>query len=283
MADALPTTLLELQRMYEKPAFVQSANSFDGVPTTVEPLKAQKPEKNDAAKARARAISDTALSLGIKEGMASQLYRIRAVVEQRQRALDTIYDFSTVMIRDRVVPAVITESRNLYNQDGDYALRLSGGFYKIESQARFSSTAPNWRGYLSFPSSTTSISEVVSGLIPRDLEEQKIWQLMVTDGWQQGVVQANLMFENAMDRMNRDFLGMLRFHTFVLEGKITMPVIAVEAIPITQSGSTMAVDETLLRITTIPEFNGKITSWSSSIASSPEVNSATVSADAIKP
>nr|WP_240533992.1 type IV secretory system conjugative DNA transfer family protein [Aeromonas veronii] len=58
--------------------------------------------------------------------------------------------------------------------------------------------------------------------------------------------------------MNRDYTGMLRFHSFVMQGKLTMPAIASESIAVTHNGQTMAVDETLLRITTLPEFNGKM-------------------------
>nr|WP_240533995.1 type IV secretory system conjugative DNA transfer family protein [Aeromonas veronii] len=72
------------------------------------------------------------------------------------------------------------------------------------------------------------------------------------------VEQANLMLQYGLDRMNRDYTGMLRFHSFVMQGKLTMPAIASESIAVTHNGQTMAVDETLLRITTLPEFNGKM-------------------------
>ena len=69
------------------------------------------------------------------------------------------------------------------------------------------------------------------------------------------------MLSQAMDRLNRDFSGMGRFHRFVVEGKVSLPAIATEDIPVSRNGSTMAVDETLLRITTLPEFNSKMGSW----------------------
>lgn len=177
------------------------------------------------------------------------------------------------MIADRVVAPVITEARDLYNQDGDYALRLSGAYYKIESQARFSSVAPNWRDYLNFPNTTLTRSALMislASLLPRDSEERRVWRLAVYDGWRQGVEQANLMLQHALDRMNRDFLGMIRFHKFVAQHKITMPIVADEFISVNknENGQEMAVDETLLRITTLPEFDAKINRWTSAIVSS---------------
>ena len=75
-----------------------------------------------------------------------------------------------------------------------------------------------------------------------------------------------------MDRMNRDFTGMLRFHTFVMQGKLRMPAVASEQIPVTQQGETMAVDETLLRITTLPAFTADSRRWTGVITQSPQAS-----------
>lgn len=262
--DMPPMTLEEAQRLYERPAYVQSAGSQDAATLT----DAAKVQKNESAKARYQAILDTALGLGVKAGIAWQLRNIDEAIKRRQRELDTVYDFGHLMIQDRVVPPVITEARDLYNQDGDYALRLSGAYYKIEHQARFSSVAPNWREYLTFPKPDLDRDAMISALLPRDSEEKRVWELAVADGWKQGVEQANLMLQYGLDRMNRDYTGMLRFHSFVMQGKLTMPVIASESIAVTHNGQTMVVDETLLRITTLPEFNGNMENWTSAIKSS---------------
>lgn len=262
--DMPPMTLEEAQRLYDRPAYVQSAESNDAT-TLAGVMQAQ---KNEAAKARAQAILDTALGIGVKAGLAWQLRNINEAVSRRQREFDTVYDFGQLMVQDRVVPPVITETRDLYNQDGDYALRLSGAYYRIEQQARFASVAPNWREYLTFPTPDIDRAVLMAALLPRDSEEKRVWELAVSDGWRQGVGQANLMLQYGLDRMNRDFTGMLRFHTFVQQGKLTMPAIASESIAVTNNGQTMAIDETLLRITTLPEFNGKMSNWTSTIQSS---------------
>ncbi|MFM9526484.1 type IV secretory system conjugative DNA transfer family protein, partial [Listeria monocytogenes] len=70
-------------------------------------------------KARGQALRDTALSVGVKAGLSWQLRNIDAAVKKSGRDLDLIYDFTPLMIKQRVVPAVITEARDLYHQDGD--------------------------------------------------------------------------------------------------------------------------------------------------------------------
>lgn len=244
--------------MYDRPAHVRAA----GTPPSGEASA----DLNGAQVARAKAVHDAALSVGLKAGMAWQLRNIDSVITSMARDLDQVYDFGALMINQRVVPAVITESRNVYNQEGDYAVRLSGAFYKIERQARLSSVPPSWREYLSFPRGVASIPTNV--LAVRDGNERIVWEQAVKSGWSQGVEQANLMLTQSMDRLNRDFGGMSRFHRFVIEGKVSLPAIATEDIPVSHSGATMAVDETLLRITTLPEFNSKLGAWKGLVISS---------------
>lgn len=268
-ADLPPMTLDEAQRLFERPAIVQPA-SPNADAAAVDAANPAKAARNEAQKARAQAIIDTGLSVGLKAGLAWQLRNVEAAVDKVSRDLESIYDFNPLMIQQRVVPPVITEARNLYNQDGDYAVRLSGAFYKIERQARFSSVSPNWREYLNFPKATVDRGNLMSMLMPSTDEERAVWRVAVKNGWDQGVEQANIMLTQAMDRLNRDFGGMSRFHRFVITGKITLPAIASEDIPVSQNGATMAVDETLLRITTLPEFNSKMGSWQGIVLSSPK-------------
>lgn len=262
-ADLPPMTLQEAQTVFDRPGIVRPASGEPGAPADV--LQS----RNEAQRARAQALTDTALSLGLKAGLSHQLRNIEHAVGKMDRDLDLIYDFTPLMIHQRVVPAVITEARDLYNQDGDRALRLSGAFYTIKQQARFSSVAPNWREYLAFPKTTVDRGSLRMMLKPVTEEERQIWRTAVQSGWDQGVEQANLMLVQAMDRLNRDFSGMGRFHRFVIEGKMSMPAIAREDFAVTQQGGTLAVDETLLRITTLPEFNAKLGNWNGLIATPP--------------
>ncbi|MFK0093869.1 type IV secretory system conjugative DNA transfer family protein [Pseudomonas sp. NPDC090592] len=264
-----PMTLEDAERLYDKPAYVQQQGEAGDARSAIE---AMRDEKNQASAARGEAILDAALQVGVKAGLAWQLTNINSALKLREREFDTVYDFSSLMIQDRVVPPVITEARHLYNQEGDYTLRLSGAAYKIESQARFSSVPPSWREYLSFPLPSFDRTSLVSALVPRSDEEERVWKLAVREGWQQGVEQANLMLTYGFDRMNRDIDGMRRFSEFARHGQVTMPIISGAAIPVTKEGRTMAVDETLLRITALPAFNDNMNVWRSSIATSTIAN-----------
>lgn len=262
MMDLPPLTLEQAQGLHERPAMIQRVAVPKTAAEYIDTVGAMPESKNSPA--RLRAVVDSGISVGIKSGMSFHLENIRRAVKANERNLDQVYDFGMLLIHDRVVPPVITEARDIYSQDGNYTLRLSGAHYRIESQARFVSTPPTWRDYLTFPRANISRTDLVANLSPKTEEERKAWKMAVADGWRQGVAQANLILSTAFDRMNRDLSGMLRFHTFVMQGKISLPAIASESIAVTREGATMSVDETLLRIVTLPEFNGRLDTWTAS-------------------
>ena len=65
----------------------------------------------------------------------------------------------------------------------------------------------------------------------------------------------------SFEKLNRDYTGMLRFNTFVKQGMISMPIIAKSDIEITNTGTRLTMDETLLRLTVLSRFNSQMDSW----------------------
>lgn len=221
---------------------------------------------------RRSALIDSAFSISVQAGMAYQLRRINIIIDRNSRRLDTIYDFSPLMIESRVIPPVIIEAHSIYSQEDNFTIRLSDRFYHIDQQARFSSRPPNWRDYLSFEVPKVDRSSLLNRVLPRDEAERQLWKTIATDGWNQGIQQANYIFIAGLDRLNRDFTGMLRFKILELEGKVSMPVISSASLPISNTGDTLVLDETLLRISRLPTFNSDINRWKASPATSRQVD-----------
>ena len=210
---------------------------------------------------RLKAMTEYAKSVAIRSGIKSRMTTIDETIKANSRMLDGIYDFTPLMI-DRVVPPVISEANNLYNQKGDNQINTAAKIFKIVKQARFSSTGINWREYLTFPVESSAFEKyayVAGEMQPQDDIELKAWQEATIEGWGLGVNQANIILEQGMDRLNRDYLGMVRFHQFVMQGKLSMPVINRYNLYDTNDGTTMVMDETMLRITVLPTFNDQAT------------------------
>ncbi|WP_454727676.1 MULTISPECIES: type IV secretory system conjugative DNA transfer family protein [Cupriavidus] len=208
---------------------------------------------------RLDALRNAGLSVGARGALIAQTKIINTALKRTERTLDTTYNFQSLMIEGRVVPAVLTESRDVYTQEGDKSVLLSGIRYKIESLPRFTSRAPTWREYLYMEPGDLSMASLQ--LLPRDSNEQQIWRQAVTDGWRDGLKQADEIFDANAKRLNRDYTGMIRYRVLALNNKITMPMVAQSMMPINSSGDTMTVDEQLLRITRQPAFNPNMAQW----------------------
>lgn len=210
-----------------------------------------------AGNVKMQAMHDYAKSVAIRAAMSSRFDGMEGIIAGHSRELDAIYNFEPLMIQQRVVPPVITEARDLYNQSGKLQIRLSKALFNIERQAYFSSTAPNWREYLKFPKEGNAYGKfayVGGDMQPKNNAEGKIWADATAEGWELGSRQANVVLEQAMERLNRDYIGMIRFHTLVLEGKVTMPSVSSYNLYDSNNGSRLIVGEELLQIDILPTF-----------------------------
>lgn len=243
-----------------------STHTNQNINSAEELLKFQKSMagKNEASRAeligrdvKLQALSDYARSLGIRAGITATLESINGEIQANSRQLDAIYNFQPLMMYNRVVPPVITESRDLYNQTSSTQIRTSGALFDINSQAYFSSTPPNWRNYLKFPIETSAyekFSYAGGGIVPKNGVERKIWEDATKQGWEEGVRHAGIMLEQSFDRLNRDYVGMVRYHILGIEGKVTMPVVNNYKLYDSNSGTRMVLDENLLKIEVLPTF-----------------------------
>lgn len=264
MSDMPPMNLEQIQTIYsanDAREVVHDAQkqSGDGTPDF---------GLNGTAGFKNKALYESAFSIGVKAGLANQLWNITNSIKAHERELDTIYDFTPLLIQERVIPPVLSQANDIYSQSDAVTLRLSGSLYKIVSQARFTSVPPNWRGYLTFPSIDVKTQLLSTLIYPKSGVEKELWKVAMQNGWEQGVKQAQDILTNSLDRLNRDFTGMILFHKLVLEGKISLPVIAQSTINVTNNGSSMSVDESLLRITQLPSFNDKVNNWRTTFSSS---------------
>lgn len=261
-SDEPPLDLNQVQSIYSERDARQVSSDKDNLDI--------RSSDNKTMAIKYRALSETAFTIGVKSGLANELWHIKKAIKTHERELDTIYNFGPLLIQDRVVPPVLSQANDIYTQDDDLTIRLSGSLYKIVSQARFSSVPPNWRGYLTFPEVDVKNQLMNNILFPQTSDEKKLWTITIEKGWKEGVEQADDILKRGMDRLNRDYIGMIRFHQFVMQGKISMPIIAQSKLPANTEGDSMSVDETLLRITQLPSFNSKVSTWHSTFSSQPQ-------------
>lgn len=206
---------------------------------------------------RLKLIEDYAKQSAMKAAIIATNRQINQLIKTGSRQLDAIYNFNALMIQGKVVPPVVSEAGDLYNQKGTNQLRLTRKVYKIEKQAAFSSTAPNWRSYLNFNYEADAFDTIAfmgGDLSPKNDTEMQVWKKATYEGWNIGVNEAGIALQQKLERLNRDYVGMIRFHTLALQGRISMPAISSYNLYDKNTGTQWVIDEKLLRIDTLPQF-----------------------------
>lgn len=241
-------------------AFAAGAKSEP--PTLDELLTTQpaSPERADVSAIRFNAIRETALTYGSQAGLARRSMENFKRLEKQASHLDVIYNFQALMLEGNVVPPVLTETREVYDQSSEDMLRVIDRVYRIESQARFAYTTPTWRSYVM--QSYTFDPNVVTAVSPRDEAEQRVWREAVTEGFKLGAEQADEILKQNFAVLQRDILGMVMYHKMLDQGMVTKPYVAANRSKVTRStDGSMHVGEVFLRITANPDFVSDTDQW----------------------
>lgn len=213
---------------------------------------------------REEAIKDAAISYGARGGLAYRTYEIRKRLDLHSRQLDRVYDFSQLMIPApsgfMIEPPIISENINaMIIDNGGLEAAVSDRIYNITQNAKISSTARNWRVYLE--RSWGDPEPPPDILLPQNEDEREIWERLVAKGWDQGVEQADEIFEEDLNRLQADFQGMVRYRILLSQGMISPPYALQVDRGVTGGGDEMRIGDRAVQITGIPELLPKGDQW----------------------
>jgi defect-in-organelle-trafficking protein DotC len=216
-------------------------------------------QKTDVSELRKQAINEIASALGASGGLAFRTAQIKKEIDAYGSQLDILYDFGKLIIDNGVLPPVLTEGLANYNQDSDDQVRIADKIYKIEAPAKFVSVYPTWRSYLRF--SFPSYEMPDAAYLPKNASEKAYWDLAVKEGWDNGIRQANDIFETSYSRLERDYKGMIKYKILLTEGLVTPTVVAKQNLGITGGGREMSINDQIFRITDHSSLNPNKTDW----------------------
>ena len=210
---------------------------------------------------RLEAIEETATSLGAQGGLAARAMQINALLEQNANKLDLVFNFQALLLNHNVLPPVLVESNQLLNLADPDTIRLADKTYKIVSQARFVTTAPNWRQYLLMDYQKPAVPD--NTLLPRNVQEQRVWIQDINKGWQQGTMQAKTIYLANLARLERDYNGMILYRKLLAQNIISKPYVAQTDLGVTSNddNSQLYINDQVLRITALPELNPNSKQW----------------------
>jgi defect-in-organelle-trafficking protein DotC len=209
---------------------------------------------------RETAVKEAAESLGMQGGLAAESQVIDSQLQANAAKLDQIFNFNLVMYHQNVLPPVIVKANNLVNIDdeGD-TIRIAGVTYRIVSQVKFVTAPPTWRDYLWMQYNAPQLPDKV--LLPQNSQEQAIWTTNVQQGWQEGIAQALTIYKLNLNRMVRDFNGMLLYKQLLLQNMISPFYVTQTTHGVSGNGNQMMIDDQNLQITNTPQLQVHSKFW----------------------
>jgi defect-in-organelle-trafficking protein DotC len=213
---------------------------------------------------RQEGLREAALSYGARGGLASRTYEIRKTLDEKAAYLDRIYDFKRLLITAPsgllIEPPVIFEGEDalLIESDGQTAA-VADRVYNINVDAKIVAAPRNWRAYLE-----RDWGDVVPPpdvLYPETDQERLVWLAGIRKGWDEGIKQANEVFQADLDRLNSDFKGMIRYRMLLAQGVVTAPYTLQVDRGVTGGGKEMRVGDRALQITGPSELQTGAYEW----------------------
>ncbi len=210
-------------------------------------------------KVRLQAIQETATSLGAKGALAWRSKVIDQSLTKEQTQLESMFNFNQLMLEHNVLPPIYVESDNNLTQDSDNSIRLSGKTYKKIQPAKFVTTPPTWREYLWMNYSPPEVPNKT--LLPQTQDEAQVWNASLKKGWLEGIDQANDIFRTNLNRMKRDFLGMVLYRKLLDQGIASSPFVAETNLGVTGDSKEIHIDDKVLRITGNSDLQTDSSKW----------------------
>jgi defect-in-organelle-trafficking protein DotC len=211
---------------------------------------------------RVSMLREAALSSGARAGLLARTRELVAALDVRASILDKSYKFSVLLTQSGVLPPVIVEANDAVVMTED-TMRVAHHIYRIENKARFVTIPPTWRDYLTqgLPPENARVELPEAPLLPKGGEELLIWQPYVRQGWMAGRAQADDIYRANMDRLNRDYLGMIRYSMLLKKHMVSEAVVARTSRPATGNTRELAVNDSVFRVTQPSELVTDPSKW----------------------
>jgi defect-in-organelle-trafficking protein DotC len=219
------------------------------------------PNKKQMTGLHTQALQDIAMSIGAQAGLAWRSEHINQVLNKNASNLDRIFNFNLILLDHNVVPPVLVQGNSSLSLDDAQTLRIDDRTYQIISQAHFTTAPPQWRNYIWMNYHHPELP--LPAFLPKTAEERIIWKKYATIGWQDGIQQANAIFNDNLARLKRDYNGMALYRRLLLKGMVSKPFVARTNLGVTGNNSNLHINDQLLRITSLPKLQVNPGRWKS--------------------
>lgn len=229
------------------------------------PTASAKSESAEITRIRSQALQEAAQSWGSQMGYARRSYEILGRLEARSADLSTVFDFNRVVSSAPrgvgvVVPPVVSRSFDAFLSDAaGREVSAADEYLTIVRAGRISPVEPTWRDYLVFSAATPE--EPPRSLLPEDGIESQKFREWFNEGWMEGVSLVDAELQSRIDRLRRDYTGMLQYRRLVAQGMMDRMILADADFGVTVDGDEMRIGSRTVRIESDAAFQGNPRRW----------------------
>ena len=216
-----------------------------------------------AEEKRHGAMRLAALGFGARAGLARRSWEIGAMLERLTGPLSAIYRFGDLMLNEHgftVLPPVLAETRQAFRLGRGRARAASARLVlRIVTPERIVSAPPHWRDYL--VRSWRAPEPPAAVLFPRGGPETALWRQWLAEGWRHGTTLGDDIFAADLDRLNRTFEGLVRWHRLHLAEMVSAPVLTAVHAAAAGHERLLRIGETSVRLGKRAAFNLDARAW----------------------
>src|SRR5260364_91768 len=146
--------------------------------------------------------------------------------------------------------SLLSETAQLLGSHLGLAERSAQLIAALEARAGFVTTPPSWRDDLFVGLRTKPSKErPTAAALPRTPDERAYWTQQVRMGYTHGRQLADQILERNRARLDRTFLGMLRYTALLKRGLVVEPTVSAAPAIVTGDATHLNIGDTLYRIT----------------------------------
>ena len=235
------------------------------------PMSDRDTASSEINRLRSDALREAAQSYGSQMGYARRAWEIAGRLEARSTDLSTVFDFNRVISTAPqgagvIIPPIVSRSFDAFVTDSDgREASVADEYLTIVRAGRIAPVEPTWRDYLLF--SPAAPDEPPRALLPDERNEMAQFRAWFDDGWSEGVHLADAELQSRIDRLGRDYLGMLQYRRLVSQGMMDRLVLADADFGVTVDGDEMRIGSRTIQIVSDAQFQSNPTRWSISSVS----------------
>ncbi|MBD7991837.1 type IV secretory system conjugative DNA transfer family protein [Ochrobactrum sp. Sa2BUA5] len=204
------------------------------------------------AAARVQILREAAISYAAQAGYRRRVFEIMRGLETRAPQLSEQFNFNAIVFTaphqaGYIVPPVVSRTRQALtiSQQGRESV-AADDYYRIQQPGRIVGIVPTWRDYLVLP--LDKPSEPDPQFLPRGKAERTFWERALAEGWAAGNQQADEALAINLNRLARDYLGMIEYRRLVAAGMITSLLVSSSQSTITGNKTELFIGQRQVRI-----------------------------------